>query len=107
MTLTSDGEINRDVTLSASAANVEVDIDFAFARLKSIYILSDAAITIKTNSSSSPDDTLTLVANQPLLWTAVDAAGNPFDTDVTRFFLTNGTTGVATVKIRTLYDSTP
>jgi hypothetical protein len=104
---TVEGEQNVDVEVPASTTNKEVNIDLDVSELKTLMILSDVAVTIKTNSSGSPDDTLTVPANTPVMWGNDTGITCPLGTDVTKVYITNATTGAATVKIRAGYDATP
>lgn len=86
-----------------------VDLAFALAQLKVVYLASDQAITIKTNSSGAPQETINLLANVPLLWTEDDyqASSTLFAGDVTALYLTNGSGSAAAVEMRVLLDGTP
>jgi hypothetical protein len=77
----------------AAGTNVLFTITFAHATLQSVILVSDQDMTVKTNSSGSPDDTISLKANNPLVWSASAAYyTNPFShADVTKFYLTNAT----------------
>lgn len=102
-----DGEISLDVVVPANTNNLAVDLAFVVSRVKSLFITSDKAVTIKTNSSGAPTQTLTRAANQPLDWTAADADACPFTANVTTAFITNATSAAANVRIRILHDITP
>lgn len=106
-TYTVEGEQNVDVAVPASTTNKEVNIDLDVSELKTLMITSDVAITIKTNSTGSPDDTLTVPADTPVMWGATTGITCPLTVDVTKIYITNATLGAATVKIRTGYDATP
>lgn len=89
------------------SATTEIDCVFAFADLKSIFILSDKNLTLKTNSSGAPDQTFTIKAGIPFAWSHNSGIANPFDTNVTKFFFVNaGATADddASVKHRILHD---
>lgn len=107
VTLGADGEANRNVTVAGSATNMEVDIGLDVSALQEVYVLSDQDLTLKTNSTGSPDDTLTLTANKPLIWYVGCGWANPLTADVTKFYFTNAGTTPANVKVRTLQDTTP
>lgn len=74
-------------------------------QLKVLHIQATADMTIKTNSSGSPADTLTIVANKPLLW--FDGCGMvcPLDTDVTQLYVASADGG--TLQITVGQDVTP
>lgn len=72
--------------------------------LQSLAFSSDLALTIKTNSSSSPTDTIVLVAGQVLVWSLASdgLARCPITASITSLFITNTGGGPATLKIRAL-----
>lgn len=63
-------------------------------------------ITVKTNSSGTPDDTIALTKDQPIVWTADDSPEFPIplSADITAIYATN--TGSGTLHIRALSDPT-
>lgn len=107
--ITGDGEQAYDGVIPTSGTpNVEVDLAFPFANVKSMVIYSAQAMTIKSNSTSVPDDTFTVPAGKQLAWNTNDIAACPFTVDVTKLYLTNGSaTLTSIVKIRILLDVTP
>ena len=106
--VTGDGQVAYDGSIAASGTNIEIDIAFAFANVKSFVIYSSQAMTVKTNSSTVPDDTLAIAAGGQLVWNTNDVAVCPFTADVTKLFVTNASsTTAATLRIRVLLDVTP
>jgi hypothetical protein len=95
-------EVGFDGTVAATTDNVEVDIAWLHANVHSLLLYSSQALTIKTNSSGSPTQTLTLTAGQALVWGTDHVEANPITADVTKLFLSNDTANIATVKIRVL-----
>lgn len=97
-------EINYDGTIAANTTNHEVDLVFTHAAMLSINIYATSAVTIKSNSTSAPDNTVTMAAGQQIIWNANESGTNPFVTaDVTKLYFTNASSTVAaTVKIRVL-----
>jgi hypothetical protein len=103
--VTDDTELNFDGTIATSGTNIEIDWTCTAANLQSIALFSDQAAVIKTNSSGAPQETITLVANSPTIWTrAVDGAGKiPFSGNVTKMYVTNPSGSVAAMfKIRAI-----
>ena len=100
-------EIYLPITVPASSTNYEVTIAFPYARLKFFHLSNSAAVTIKTNSSGSPDNTLTISAAGVNQWRSGlgNLFSNPFSADVTKFYIT--TTPGADLVIYVVYDSTP
>ncbi len=101
-TQTGSTEVGYDFTVGATTDNQEVDIGFLHANTKSLVFWSSTALTVKTNSSSSPTQTISLTAGQALIWTVAHPEANPITADVTKLFVSNDTSGIATVKIRVL-----
>ncbi len=103
------GSISIGVDESIVTATTDGLLNIAFDKddVKSIYILSDQAITIETNDGVSPGNTINLVANQPLVWQTGDYYTNKFTVDVTAFYITNTSGSTASLKIRILSDATP
>jgi hypothetical protein len=86
-TETGTTSIDIATNLPASSTNVEVSISWTVANTQAIFLLSSSNMTIKTNSSSSPGDTIDLIAGIPLIWDA--SAGyyaNLFTVNVTSFY---------------------
>ncbi len=94
-------------SIPENSTDLQVDIAFPKATLVVLYMLATADMTIETNNSGTPDDTINLKANAPLIWVAADAYhANPVNNaDVTKVYVTNTTAG--TLDIRALYDPTP
>ncbi len=97
-------ESNFDGQVAGTTTNHEVDFLLTQATLQSCCIFCDQAITIKTNSSSMPQETITLAAGQNLVWDLVfDGIGKiPFSGNVTKLFITNSGSSAANVSIRAL-----
>ena len=107
VTITSEGTDDRDVTVGATTNDVEVSIAFTMAGLKAIYIAATNTVTLETNSSSAADDTFTITAGSPFVWTYTSGITTPFTADVTKFYLSNAGGSSSTVQIRVIRDATP
>lgn len=104
-TLEGDVEVAISQTITASAANVEVLVALDVSALQSIVIKSSTDCTVKTNSSGSPDDTLTIVAGVPYVWTINSYEANQIGTDVSKIFITNGEAVEQTFQLLALSDT--
>jgi hypothetical protein len=95
--------------IPANATNVLMTVALDVSAMKAFYLLSDVACTIKTNSSGSPADTITVAAGVPMLWDVAHegALPNPFGTDVTAFYVTTASTVGGTLSFYALSDPTP
>lgn len=101
------GDADSPLTVPGSTTDMQVDVAIDVSQLKSLYIKSSTALTIETNSGSAADDTLTLVANEPLVWWDGCGWSCPLTVDVTGMFLTKAGAGDANVQMRFLVDATP
>lgn len=104
--VTSGAANNLDEAIPSNQTDLVVAFSFTKAKLKSFFILSDVAMTVKTIHGGSTQETITLTAGQPIQWTLLDAAlmANPFADDVASLKVTNTTAG--TLQIRTVIDPT-
>ena len=101
-TYTGTAEVGYDGTVAATTDLQEVDIAWLHANVHALLIYSSTALTIKTNVSGSPVQTLVLTAGQTIVWGTDHLEANPVTADVTKLFLSNDTASIATVKIRVL-----
>lgn len=83
-------EVVIDLTFPiASGANQSYSLALVAATIRSIIITSDAAATIKTNSTTVPDDTIALDGSTPIVWGTTKALGSkPINHDVTTLYIT-------------------
>ena len=97
-----------------NVADGETNLEFGFSfnvvtnAVMMLFVLSDQDVTIKTNDSGAPDDTLSPIADLPLFW--VRAGGSyyyacPVTADVAKIFITNASGSTARVQIEVLYDA--
>jgi hypothetical protein len=102
------GEVNIVAeTVADSVTDQLIVISIDVSQIKSIYILSTQDLTLETNNSGAPVDTISLVANMPYIWTTDSYDTNKLGTDVTAIYLTNSSGATATFDLRCVYDSTP
>lgn len=104
-----EGVATTDITLAASASNVNYKIGFDGDKVKAYVLTLTQNGTIKVNSSSSPATTITMLAGVPKIFYSQQAAGdNAFaGIVVTGLYITNSTATAATGQIRVLFDPTP
>lgn len=99
---TGTAEVGYDGSVPATTDLVEVDIAWIRANVHALLLYSSQALTIKSNNSTTPIDTIALAAGQAIVWGADHPEANPVAHDVTKLFLSNDTASAATVKIRVL-----
>jgi len=76
-------------TIAANEVDKEVQFSIEIAKLKVFTIQNTVDMTLKTNSSSTPQETFVLPSNRILVWQEDDTA--IFAGDVTTFFISNAT----------------
>ncbi len=108
--VTSELEANVSISIADSSTDKLVAWAIDISQLQSLHIQSDQNITIETNNpagtSAAADDTLTLLANQPISWQTGDVMSHPFTADVTQIYVTNASGAAAQLEIRALVDAT-
>lgn len=105
-TVTGDMVQTLSKVVPASSTNAEFDIAVDVSTIKGVGIEASHDTTVKTNSTSAPDNTLALVGGIPLIWTVGDIPANFLTVDVTKFYVTTGGSDT-TVKFVAVTDSTP
>jgi hypothetical protein len=105
--LTGQEELNIGIVIATGVTNQQITpFSFTLAKLQDIYILSDQDLTLKTNSTGSPQETLTIKANQPFAWYVGSGIPAPFAGNVTALYVTTGAIPAsANLNIRTLVQS--
>lgn len=105
VTGSSKTEISESIANSQTDADIVVAIDVS--AVKAFYIRSSQDVTVETNDGSSPDDTLSLLANRPYIWDEDDYDSFLLTADVTVLYITNASGSTADIEIRVLQDATP
>jgi hypothetical protein len=103
------------VDVSESVADESTDYHLAWPvnieAAKAILIGSDQDVTIEINypggTSTAADQTLTMKANQPLLWLDDDADSCPITQDVTDVYVTNASGAAANIRLLAMVDPSP
>jgi len=99
------------LTVSEPIADSETDYEIAFAldvsEIAAIYIVSDQDVLFETNDGSSPDDTISLKAGVPYIWTEDSYHVCLLTTDITSIFITNASGAAAQLEIEVVFDPTP
>ena len=84
-----------------------VQVAFTIATMVSCYIYSTQNMTLKTNSSGTPQETINLKANVPLIWNTDSYGSNPFSGDITAMYVSNSSGTDGTLVMEILDDATP
>jgi len=89
--------------ITAGATAQEIDVAFPFATIVAIILATDQDVTVKTNSSGSPVDTLIVKKTAGVVWANDYATTNPITADVTKLFVANAGAVDAKFNVRVLY----
>ncbi len=103
--LSDDGQTSRTIEVAQDSTDLLVNLAIDVSQIQSIYMKSDQDLTVKTNDSGAPDNTLNLLADQPYIWWSGCLFTNLLTVDITALYLTN--TAAATLEIEVVVDSTP
>src|ERR1035437_2230491 len=112
-TVDGDGNLSFDNAATiAGAAQIEIDLAFPYAKVKSSLAVATRAVTIFSNAVAGVGgDTLVIPAGGGLAWNENDLDACPFTINVTKLYVTNGhaTLGILAggLRIRILLDVTP
>lgn len=93
--------------IATGSTNTQVNIAIDVSAVKAFVLVSDQDVTVKTNSTSSPNTTFTLEANHPYTWDTDSEDAFLLAVDVTVVYITNASGATATVRCRCVYDATP
>jgi hypothetical protein len=101
----SEEKVKRDIPSGATTQfNITVDV----SEMKTLCCgITKGSCTIKTNSSGSPVQTLTIKSTNPIMWSKNDNPTNPLTTDLTALYVTNDGTEDAEFFFTAGVDSTP
>lgn len=102
--VTGDDQTNISTTIANGATNQEIVLGIDISLAKAVIIRSTQVLTIKTNSSSTPDDTITTVANIAKKWIDGGYDSIFLSADVTKIFVSNASGADATLQIIVLAD---
>jgi hypothetical protein len=107
LTVTGDNSIDYSITVPGPSTNLAIGAEIDVSAVSFWRIMSTIAMTLKTNSTSAPDNTLTLTANVPAWWATGCGWTNPLTVDIENFYATIGGVTDATLTIEFLQDATP
>jgi len=100
---TGTAEFNVDESIPGSTTNQLIPFALVRSQLAAFFMISDQDVTIKTNSTGAPTTTLTMKANEPLVWIPNNNVTDPLTGDITTgMYVTNDGTVVANLSIRAL-----
>jgi hypothetical protein len=91
---------NTNAAVNANAA--QFTLNFNAATIQALYMLATQPCTITTNNASSPTNTITLVAGQPLWWGRSQGYfANPINANTNAGFITCVASTILTVGVLT------
>lgn len=115
---TANADVNLSQTYSGSSAvsvsdaiagssTTQIVIAIDVSAVKGFMVTTSVAATLKTNSSGSPDDTITLKANVPYVWNTDSYDTFLLTTDVTSIYFVVAGATAGTARIEVVSDATP
>lgn len=98
-TYTSDGAQVYDFVVPANTVNHELDVVLTLLNIKAIGMISDVDLVCKTNSTSTPQETIPFIGKKPIVWTPDNGQVIPFAGNLTKMYFTNAGSVDANVKL--------
>ena len=102
VTVTTDSETKESLVVPISTTNQAAAIGFTLSKVALVYISANTDVTLKTNSTGSPQDTILVKAGKPLVWYVGSGLTNPFAGNVTGFYFSNASATVAATVIASI-----
>ncbi len=100
---TGDSELGIEDNVAASTTNKHYALAVTKTQILMMCIFASKALTIKTNSSTTPQETITLTAGQQIVADITGGDTCPFSADVTGFYVTNAdSSNASNLKMRFL-----
>lgn len=96
-----------DESIPNGSTDLQVNLQCDISKAYVIAFICDQAVTLKTNSSSTPDDTIALAAGVMWKWVSTQGAANPLSADITALFVTNASGSPGQLKAIVGLDPTP
>ena len=98
------------VAVPGGTSEKQIDLVIESSTIKGFYMCADKAMTVKTNSTSAPDQTFNLEANIPVHFLTGSGETCPITADVTKLYVSNAGeagAGDGTITVDILSDPTP
>lgn len=104
--------LRKSIFEAIPAGTTELVFDLDVSEVKMLALRSDVAVTVKTNSASSPANTFSLGANESFLWPMGDGAfkdslGAVVSTDIAKLYVVNSGSVEGTLRLDAFVDPTP
>ena len=91
------------IVIPAGAVNQAVPITFPFANIQACVMDASQSLTVKTNSTTTPGNTINLIGTKAQDWAIDYVATKPYSADVTIMYVTNATATDSIFNVRVLY----
>lgn len=96
-----------DESVADSQTDYQITVALDVSAVQVFYLVSSQAVTFETNDGSTPDDTISLVADFPYVWSTDSYDSFLLGTDLTDVFITNASGSAALINMWALIDPTP
>lgn len=113
VTITDEAVLDLSFDVADSQTDELHTIALDLSATKSLYIVSDQAVTVDWNDAAGTQGTMTLLADEPVVWwsTQVTDGGNTLNplgtTDITATYWTNASGSTANINFQAVYDASP
>ena len=97
--------VDEDVATAQTDYEIVVAVDVS--AIQCIMIVSTEDVLFETNDGTTPDDTISLLADVPYIWDTDSYFVNLLTVDITSVFITNASGATANIKMFGVTDATP
>lgn len=109
-TFIGDGHKQLEIAIGANVTDWPVNFWLDITQIQSFFMVCDQDVTVAFNDSTTGVPTIALKANVPFVERNIASGGNYyaslFTADITKIYLTNGTSIDATFKLSVVHDAT-
>lgn len=106
-TYTGDANESSDLIIPAGTVNKEIDIAFPHDTIQSLAFMADQAMTVLTNSTGSPGNTVQVPAAVGTMWGNDFPNASPITVDVTKLYVSNPGSVDGHFQFAVLFNSKP
>lgn len=105
-TITDEGDLCLEVEIANGQTNKLIAAVLDVSQVKGLVLMATKEMTLKTNDTGLPGNTIVLQPNIPRVFTGEAGEVSPLTVDVTAFYVTNASGEDGTFHAKAIYDAT-
>jgi len=100
-------EYNFSESLGGAETDTEIACVLDVTEIKAVYFCATQDMTVEWNDNIGSQGSISLLANEPLVWHTDSYYTNLLTPDITAFFVTNASGSTGVIDFRCVIDPTP